>query len=303
MPADPDPEPPAGGSGHGVVDPEDVSVVVSTLFEDPQGMRALLRSLARQRRPPGQVVVVLQDVDEEATASFERLVASHELPFELVAEAQAGRGLSRGRNRACALATGRVLCVADDDCVYEESAIAEVAAVFDRRPDVDAVRFRAGGREGTEFKGYAGTEGEVYRPGYRDLFRASSIELAFRARAVPDDRPFFDEDFGLGTRYPSGEETLAVVDLWRRGRAIAYVNRTVVRHEDAPGDDKRLRPERFFSKGALFRRLYGWPGIVPAVGFAVQKWLTRDRGPGLAHSLRSVARGFLDYGRRRARRG
>ena len=288
----------AAGSGSGAgVDPEDVSVVVSTLFEDPPGMGALLQSLARQRRPPGEVVVVLQEVNDEAVASFERLAGSLELPFELVHEPQAGRGLSRGRNRALALATGRVLCIADDDCVYEESAVAEVASVFDRRPDVDVVRFRAGGRQGSEFKDYRGTEGQVRRPGYLDLFRASSIELAVRARAVPDDRPLFDEEFGLGARYPSGEETLAVVDLWRRGRGLVWVDRTLVRHEDAPGDDKRLRPERFFSKGALFRRLYGRPGIVPAVGFAVKKWLTRDRGPGLGASLRSVVRGFRDYGR------
>lgn len=272
-------------------------MVVSTLFEDPPGMARLLRSLAGQRRPPGEVVVVLQDIDDEEVASFERLENSLEAPFELVHEVQAGRGLSRGRNRALALAAGQVLCIADDDCVYEESAMSEVASFFDEHPEIDVARFRAGGREGTEFKDYDGAKGEVYRPDYLDLFRVSSIELAFRARVVDQDGPFFDEDFGLGTRYPSGEELLALLDLWRRGSAFAFVNRTIVRHEDAPEDDKRLQPERFFSKGALFRRLYGWPGIVVAVGFALKKWIRREGGAGLGASLRAVVSGFREYGR------
>lgn len=277
--------------------PDDIAVAVSTLYESPGTMRYLLGSLADQEHPPGQVVVVLQDLNESRFRRFEDEVHSRDLPYDLVYDVQEGRGLSRGRNRALELSSREVICIADDDCIYPKTAISRLAAIFDRHRDADVVRFRAAARNRTNLKDYRGNESDVYEPRYRDLFRISSIELALRSRVLDEKRVLFDEEFGLGTRYPSGEETLLAVDLWRRGGRFAFVGSTLVVHNDEHGDDKHLSPERVYSKGALFRRLYGRAGLLAALGFMVKKRMESDRSPGLLEGMRAVVRGYRDYGR------
>ena len=65
----------------------------------------------------------------------------------------------------------------------------------------------------------------------------------------------FDERFGLGSRYKSGEENIFLLDCYNKGLKIYFYNETINIHpKESTG--AIWMEEDIYEKGALFRRLY-----------------------------------------------
>lgn len=103
-----------------------VSVVVPTKNR-PLEVARMLASLRAQETQPLEVIVVDQSTPRYELEPFPGLIHLHEPAFS---------GLTAARNRGVAEANGDVLLFFDDDVLLESDCVAEVAAVFARRPDV-----------------------------------------------------------------------------------------------------------------------------------------------------------------------
>ena len=95
------------------------------------------------------------------------------------------------------------------------------------------------------------------------------MELAVRRSLLPAVR--FDERFGLGTRFPSGEEAIFVNDALRAGARARYVPLVLCSHSGLSSGHRLWDENMVRTKGAVIRRLFprAWPVILPV--FAASK--------------------------------
>lgn len=167
------------------------------------------------------------------------------------------RGLSRSRNRALSHARGDILLLADEDIRYRDGFAEVVRAEFGRYPEAAGVSFRFEERsQGALAKGYPAV---AMRHSWLSVAALSSIELALQPSRLGDHR--FDERFGLGAQFPSGEEAVLCSDLLRAGAELWSVPKTICSHLGASSGHRVWDAPTRQAKGALMRRLAprSWP--------------------------------------------
>ena len=199
-----------------------------------------------------------------------------------------GRGLAANRNNALRNATGDILLLADDDATYRTEYFDRVLHNFDKYPLADFICFRAVDREGQLLKEYPA---EPYRYAERPKSTyISSIEIAFRRKP---SLPFFDERFGLGSKYLAcGEEEVFLHTAYKQGLKIIFVPETIVE------TDPNTTGKRFLTfaatrraKGAVLCYLYG----AASASLRATKYVMAYPGLTLAqrmHFLRDMAAGI-----------
>ena len=215
------------------------------------------------------------------------------------------RGLSRNRNLAIAHARGEWLVFADDDCVlaadYLQALTEQVV------PSLDDREFAFGNAVSLE-------DGLPLVPTFRPARRSvgswacdtlCSISLVLGRQTV-ERAGGFDEEFGLGARFPAGEETDLLLRLCEAGGRGIYCQALTVMHpRRSRTRDLVSRYEGYgYAHGALARKhVHNGPclvrfayGLVRAFGGMT---LEACRGQGLAQlhraSLRGRLRGFRAY--------
>lgn len=169
------------------------------------------------------------------------------------------RGLSINRNNALSHATAPLLLVSDDDVVYTADRLKRVIAAFDRNPTDGFICFMF--ESAVAGKSYPAKEFSFDQAIPRGYY-TSSIEIALRSEALSKSGVRFDERFGLGARFGSGEEEILIADLLRAGIKGRFVPETIARHDDMTTGPRRAdTDEAVRTKGAVFRRIhpYTWP--------------------------------------------
>ena len=177
-------------------------------------------------------------------------------------------GLARNRNHALSKATAPLLLLSDDDVAYTAEGLQRVIDAFDSHPDCELLTFRYESVSGS--KHYPDSPFRLDNPpkGYF----ASSIEIAFRRREA-GKIIWFNEHFGIGADFPSGEEDIFIRDCLDAGLRGMFVPATVARHDDATTSGRNLMlPSRPLTKGAVFLRLHP------------RTWIARM----MAHALREI---------------
>lgn len=167
------------------------------------------------------------------------------------------KGLAVNRNLALSHATAPLLLVGDDDVCYSAESLKSVVDAFASHPDADFIAFQYESKNSA--KSYPSAPHSLSHPpkGYY----ISSIEMAFRREAV-GDKIRFNENFGIGATFPSGEEDLFLKDCLDAGLTCIFLPIAICRHDSPTTSARNLmlaaRPQ---AKGAVFLRLHpgSWP--------------------------------------------
>jgi hypothetical protein len=99
----------------------------------------------------------------------------------------------------------------------------------------------------------------------------SSIEITFKAEAIHRENISFDEQFGLGGVYQSGEEYVFLTDAIRHGLKAQYFPSAIAIHP-AESSGKVINNEIFIAKGAMMHRVFGFIGNIFLLLFALKKY-------------------------------
>lgn len=166
-------------------------------------------------------------------------------------------GLSRNRNNALKHATGDILILADDDISLHPAYPHHIRTAFKKHPEADVICFQIRTPTGSPpYKKYPTQEKPM--TGLNQLKAVSSIEIAFRRKAVREKAVWFDERFGLGAPANCGEELLFLAECMRKGLKILFFPAYIVEHpnessvKDSPYHEDRL----LFVSGAQNYVLY-----------------------------------------------
>jgi succinoglycan biosynthesis protein ExoM len=206
-----------------------VSICVAT-HRRPRQLGALLEDLARQRRPPQEVVVV----DNDATASARAVVRRAAVPFPIRYATEPRTNVAIARNRTVALARGDWLAFVDDDERAPPEWLERLVAA--------ARRFRADGVLGPVEPVLPATAADwLQRGGFYDWVRMRTGAVVpvkglrfgnvlVRAALLRTRHPPFDPAYGL----TGGEDGDLLARLVTDGARIIWCDEAVVREPVDP---------------------------------------------------------------------
>ena len=179
------------------------------------------------------------------------------------------RGLSRSRNHALNHATGEICLLSDDDLYYKEDIEGIVNQAFDENPTADIITFQIETPEGESFKNY---KAEPFWHTKRTIMRVSSVEMAFKKNAIEENHLRFDENFGLGAEFPTGEENIFLSDALDKGLNLLYIPTPIVIHPLESSGQNYDNIKLVEAKGAMFERIFGIKGYAVSLLFAFKKY-------------------------------
>lgn len=167
------------------------------------------------------------------------------------------RGLSKNRNFILTQASSPILLISDDDVDYSESGLATVIESFENNPDIDVITFRYDSKGSP--KEYPDFSFSLWSPPKN--YYPSSIEISFRRESV-QGRVLFNEVFGIGASFPSGEEDLFLHECQKSGLKGLFIPAVICIHEGTTTSERdSADPEFIRTKGAVFSELFpfSWP--------------------------------------------
>ena len=234
---------------------------------------------------PGTAVVVNQCPETEMESRTELTDGSVMVTVD-------DSGLSRSRNAAIRLSTADLCAIADDDVKYLQNAECTIAAAFSRYPRADVICFMAVDHGGKPFRRY-GTRARYLRT-YNAGFVAS-VTIAFRRASIHHAGLRFDEEFGLGSVYPTGEEYVFLTDAMKAGLGALFLPMPIVVHgESSSGTDYR-NSRLLTAKGAVFARAFGALGLLLIPAFFAKTVARRTEPSSWLWTLGYMIRGWLQY--------
>ena len=175
-------------------------------------------------------------------------------------------GLSLSRNKALENASSDICLISDDDLTYIPNIDQAIQQVFDEYPNVDIITFKISRSNGVDYKKYAN---KPFYHNLRTLMKVSSVEIAIRRQVIKTNLKF-DEDFGLGAKYPTGEETIFLTDALKRGMSILYYPLNIATHPDISSGSNYNVKNLAKAKGAMLYRVFSDKSYLLCVAFAIK---------------------------------
>lgn len=241
-----------------------ISVVIPTLGSRILDFEKLLFSIEEQTYKDIEVIVCSQDNHEAIDQSLRKLNLNvNHIKLNK-------KGLSFARNQALPYVNGNIVTFSDDDCWYKKDAFETINQFFIKNnSDISCYQIYDA-EQNQYYKSYNGNQ--IDNIPFRDIFKKSSIEIFIKLENVTKEDLYFDESFGLGTNYPSGEENIFLLHLKKKKYKISYIPEVVVYHKK-PSIESRLNFNTFKSKGPLFKRMFNTPlGFILLTGLFLKKF-------------------------------
>ena len=93
------------------------------------------------------------------------------------------------------------------------------------------------------------------------LLQTSSIELIVSKKIINKYNIFFNENFGLGSKYPMCEENLFLLDYYQKNIKIIHIPKVIVVHEDIGSGYAPINNNSLIAKGYVCQK-FGLIGLL-----------------------------------------
>lgn len=166
------------------------------------------------------------------------------------------RGVALNRNLALDAASAPLALLSDDDVSYTADQLRAVIRAFKEHPEADYISFR-----------YLSSRNPLPQHDRKANLRrppkgwgiGGAFTMAFRLEPIRRHGIRFNELFGIGAEFPSGEEDLLLHDILRAGLTAIFLPIDIVRHEDDTTAMRDHATDTFIrTKGAVFSILFPW---------------------------------------------
>lgn len=238
------------------------SMLLATYGTREKELIRLFDSLTKQTYKNFEVVIVTQTNHDKIA----EILSDYDFKYKHVPIQS--KGVSKARNAAWPHITGDVVTFTDDDCWYAENALEVVKDHFEKY-DSDVLLFKHIDPEKNK-----GTreypEKVVMKISKMDTLKQISFDMYVNTNRVKDYAIPFDERFGVGMMYNSGEENIYIMDVYNKGYKISFFPETIAYHPFK--ECNYLDAESFIGKGPLFKRLFGPTlGLPMFLAFGIKK--------------------------------
>ncbi|MGO2292379.1 glycosyltransferase [Pseudoalteromonas sp. AOP31-A2-14] len=202
------------------------------------------------------------------------------------------RGLARSRMLGVLASSADLIWIADDDIeVIPQGAEEAFHALEVSNADFITTKYAI--NESQERKKYSDSE---YKHNRISAMKVSSIEIFVNKNKILNKGVAFDTRFGLGAHYKSGEENVFLTDILSKGGQGHYVPIMTSYHPDETSGGDFKSPQANESKGAIFRRVFGFYGIPLLIAFYLKRLLKKEIRLACFFSTLLVSfRGFFEF--------
>lgn len=163
-------------------------------------------------------------------------------------------GLSKSRNMAINNAAKKICLIADDDVVYSvdfEKEIIRAFGVF-QKPSIITFNHKRLGKESSQ-----NCSRKRYNHTFNTIGGICSIEIAFQLRDIKKYEIYFDEYFGLGSFFETGEEFLFLRKALKLNLKLYYYPTVIVSHPLLTSGEKQGDNRLIFARAALNYKIKG----------------------------------------------
>jgi len=231
--------------------PESQTAEVSVCVVSWNGRAHLERLLPALPAAAGPLAIEVIVVDNGSTDGTDDLLASH--PDVVVLRNNANRGITRARNQALLVRTGRIVLMLDADTIPRPGSIAAMVAYLDERPEVGLVGAQLLNPDGSiqescrtipsvalpflrrpPLSRFFEHSSMIDRHLMRDFDHATALPVdwvmgacqCYRATLLPQLGVYDERIFSHG-----GEDTDWCLRVWDAGYEVHYVPSAQVQHE------------------------------------------------------------------------
>ncbi len=178
------------------------------------------------------------------------------------------RGLSRSRNMAIRNARDNICIICDNDIEYVKDYSKIIMNAYSRHPDADVIVFFL--KKGKNSRPYKNKEGRL---GYKTALMVGSPEITFKIDSLKKHNISFKEEFGAGSEYMMGEESIFLYECLRKGLNIYYVPIKIadLRYEESTWKSGGRNKKFFMDKGACYYAMTGWFSSIMNLQFVIRK--------------------------------
>lgn len=179
------------------------------------------------------------------------------------------KGISKSRNIAIKYCKDDIGLFADDDANYVPGFDEYIKSAFIENPEAAVITFQIKTPEGDFFKKY---RSHKFTHTLFSILRVSSIELAFDGKKINQSNIFFDERFGLGSVFPSGEQPVFMHECRKKGLKAVYMPKPVTIHPKENSGTDFKNHQNAIAKGAVFQRVFGARSVFFILLFSILKF-------------------------------
>jgi len=203
-------------------------------------------------------------------SKFQKRNINLEVPYLIIDQLRekGEKGLAKSRNRAISLAKKDICLISDDDLEYSDDLEDNIINSFQNNIEADIITFCVQTPDNKPYKRY---KEKSFWHTKKTIMRVSSVEIAFRLDSINRANLRFDERFGLGSNFPTGEEIIFLSDALDKGLKILYIPINIVTHPIESSGKNYENIKLIEAKGAMFYRLFGFLGYAVSYLFAYKK--------------------------------
>jgi hypothetical protein len=190
------------------------------------------------------ILVVNQTIQADLVSAFENIRVINRAQF----------GLSRSRNIALEKGQKALLWFLDDDVVITENSVNEIVSAFNKDSKSILKIFRIAAMDGKPFRQYPENLRRPKKP--IQLRGLCSIEMVVNREEVLKTNIQFNEDLGLGTNLPIGEEFVFASQLLQEDALITYEKAVIAKHPEIHSASNKMMNDVLAARGKVYQLVY-----------------------------------------------
>ena len=160
--------------------------------------------------------------------------------------------LSRNRNHALSHATGDICYICDDDISMKSDFIGIIQSAYFHSPQADIITFEAANEIWKKR-----FDLRWWNHNFISFLKISSIWITFQREAIVNKSIYFNEKFGLGSRYPIWEEVLFLQECYKKWCKMIHNESIIVEHPD-DSTGRQYTDKLAESRIMLWKKLFWW---------------------------------------------
>ena len=202
----------------------------------------------------------------------------------------ATRGVGLNRNIALMASDAEILLFADDDIVYYDGISEGVKRAFEDIPEADIIIFSLDFTKNTRI--FEKRHLPIKRRNLLNGLKFGACALAVRRRSILSSNITFNQFFGGGCIYGSGEDSLFIIECFKKGLKV-YTHSCVLGAcaKDSSSWFTGYHEKYFFDKGAFSKFAFPRMYLFFIVAFAIKMKMKKKTELGLVNMILTMLSG------------
>ena len=202
------------------------------------------------------------------------------------------KGLSKSRNLAIKNSKADICILADDDITYKKGFEKIIQKEYEKQKNYDIICFyvESNNKQRKVKKMVTSKVGKIR------AMKICSFQITFKREKIINSKIKFDENFGAGTYYDRGEETIFLWDCLKKGLKIKFVNKKIGNVDQDKSSWFEGYNEKFLKKqGVVFYRLSPkWYNVL-ILQYALRKHKLFRENVKIVKAIETMQQGVKEY--------